>query len=83
MVFVFGFCWCEFPGSDREIKRAGGELGALARAPCGRMVCNSPAAWAQSSLGIRSPNSRANWLSASLQLGIGIVHLLAIRSKAK
>ena len=40
MVFVLVLVAVISRGIDSEIKRAGGELRALARAPCGRMVYN-------------------------------------------
>jgi hypothetical protein len=65
--FLFWFCLFNIPSFSREIKRAGGELRARARAPCGRMVLDC-FSLPQARLGMRSPNSRANRFSAAHQL---------------
>src|SRR5437879_4070369 len=81
--FCFGFGYCDFLRVDCEIERAGGELLSLSSRPLRLDGPKMGIGFFQFDAGMRFPNSSAKRLSASRQLWIGMVHFLAIRSKAR
>ena len=81
--FLFWFLFVQYPGRQPRVEMSRGRAASPSSSPRRSMVRESFfISFPQSSLGIRSPNSIANRFNASLQLAIGIVHFLAIRSRA-